>query len=68
MRKTAHYQIIGSGMVLAAAYGELQQYEQAIQIASEYIEQAKEINLNQYIPELEELIAFFSAGQPYRLQ
>ncbi len=68
MKKTAHYQIIGSGMALAAAYGELQQYEQAIQIASEYIDQARKINLNQYIPELEELIVFFRAGQPYRLQ
>jgi tetratricopeptide (TPR) repeat protein len=68
MRKIDHYQIIGSGMVLAAAYGELQQYEQAIQIASEYIDRARKINLNQYIPELEKMITFFRSGQPYRLQ
>lgn len=64
--KNTYHQTLRSGMALAAAYAELNQFEQALNTCSQYLNLAKHQQLDYYVKKLQELIKTFKAGKAYR--
>ncbi|MCB0282568.1 MAG: tetratricopeptide repeat protein [Calditrichaeota bacterium] len=65
-QKNTYHQTIRSGMALAAAYAELNQYDQAISTATQFRELSKKVNLQYYLPQLDNMIMLFRKNSPYR--
>jgi tetratricopeptide (TPR) repeat protein len=66
-RKNSLSETMRNGVVLAAAYAELNQFEKALDVCSQYLNLAKRQQSDYYIKRMQKLIKTFNSRKPYRM-
>lgn len=67
MLKIRKEQNITGGMALAAAYAEVGNFQNAREVTNRLIDYTKKIQTEEFLPQLEKMLATFRKNQPYRL-
>jgi tetratricopeptide (TPR) repeat protein len=67
MRKRTVEQDIRCGMTLAVAYGEMKQFDRAIEVANKHLDKAKTLRQKEYARKLSSLLQLLQSRKPYRL-
>jgi hypothetical protein len=67
MRKRTVKGDIRCGMTLAVAYGEMKQFDRAIEVANKHLDKAQTLRQKEYARKLSSLVELLQSRKSYRL-
>jgi tetratricopeptide (TPR) repeat protein len=67
LKKQTFEQDIRCATAIAAAYAEMQQYDNALSVAREYLELSENYGKTEYIGQMQAFVKLFESRKPYRL-